>query len=152
MKILNTREYVSVLKECIEQGKETGMMVVGNSMSPFLVHERDYIFFKQPQNELQKGDMVFFQRANGQYVMHRIWKVKKGMYYVVGDAQQEIEGPIGREQIFAIITKVKRKGKIIEAGDLCWEFFEHIWINLVPARRVLIKGYTKLKGIVYVRH
>ena len=110
-------------------------------MSPFLAHQRDYIYFKKPDRELRKGDMVFYQRRTGQYVMHRIWKVKNDQYYMVGDAQQEIEGPLDRDQIFALITKVQRKGKWIEPGDFWWEFFEKVWINIVPVRRVLVKVY-----------
>lgn len=117
------------------------MVVAGNSMSPFLIHERDSIYFKKPDRELKKGDMVFFQRKNGRYVMHRICKVKPEGYYIVGDAQSEIEGPVGREQIFAIITKVQRKGRWIEPGAFWWEFFEHIWICLIPVRRTLVKVY-----------
>ena len=55
--------------------------------------------------------MVFYQRQNGQYVMHRIYKVKNENYYMAGDAQREIEGPLQKDQIFALITKVQRKGE-----------------------------------------
>ena len=145
MRYVDTKEYVSVLRELVEEGREVSLLVSGSSMSPFLAHQRDYIYFKKPDQELRKGDMVFYQRRSGQFVMHRIWKVKNGQYYMVGDAQREIEGPLDREQIFAIITKVQRKGKWIEPGDFWWEFFEKVWINIVPVRRVLVKMY----GVVY---
>ena len=73
--------------------------------------------------------------------MHRVWKVKDNQYYMVGDAQTQIEGPLEREQIFAIITKVKRKDKWIGPGDFWWEFFEKIWIRIVPMRRFLVRVY-----------
>lgn len=141
MRYVDTNEYVSVLRELVEEGREVSLLVSGSSMSPFLAHQRDYIYFKKPDRELRKGDMVFYQRRTGQYVMHRIWKVKNDKYYMVGDAQQEIEGPLDRDQIFALITKVQRKGKWIEPGDFWWEFFEKVWINIVPVRRVLVKVY-----------
>lgn len=141
MRYVDTNEYVSVLRELVEEGREVSLLVSGSSMSPFLAHQRDYIYFKKPDRELRKGDMVFYQRRTGQYVMHRIWKVKNDQYYLVGDAQQEIEGPLDRDQIFALITKVQRKGKWIEPGDFWWEFFEKVWINIVPVRRVLVKVY-----------
>lgn len=144
MKVVDTREYVSMLKELTDQGKEVSMVIAGNSMSPFLIHGRDSIFFRKVEGELKKGDMVFFRRTNGQFIMHRIWKVKPEGYYIVGDAQQEIEGPIVRKQIFAVITKVMRKGKVAEPGDFWWEFFEHVWINMVPLRRKIIGVYTRL--------
>ena len=141
MKTVNTYEYVSVLRELTEQGKEVSLIISGNSMSPFLKHERDTICFKKPDRELRKGDMVFYQRDTGQFVMHRIWKVKSDGYYIVGDAQVQIEGPIRREQIFAIVIKAQRKGKWIRPGNFWWEFFEHVWIRIVPYRKAIFKVY-----------
>lgn len=146
MKTIDTRAYVSALKSLTEEGKEVSMVIAGSSMSPFLIHERDSICFKKPDRRLKKGDMVFYQRANGQYVMHRICKVKKDGYYIVGDAQQEIEGPVSECQIFARITKVNRNGKWAQPGDFWWEFFEHIWIHMIPFRRKIIKTYAAVNG------
>lgn len=144
MKVVDTREYVSVLRELTEEGKEVSLLISGSSMSPFLIHQRDYIYFKKPDRELKKGDMVFYQRDSGQFVMHRIWKVRLDGYYIVGDAQTVIEGPVRRDQIFALITKVQRKGKWLEPGDFWWEFFEHIWIHMIPIRRKIMKIYAKV--------
>ena len=107
-----------------------------------LIHQRDYILMKKPEEELKAGDMVFFQRRDEAYVMHRIHHInKEGKLFIIGDAQVDMEGPIDKEQVFAIITKVKRKGKWIAPGDFWWEFFEHIWLHLIPFRRFLMKLY-----------
>lgn len=146
MMIIDTREYVSMLRELTEEGKEVGMIISGNSMSPFLFHQRDTIYFKKPDRELRKGDMVFYQRKNGQFVMHRICKIRADGYYIAGDAQCELEGPVKREQIFALITKVQRKGKWNQPGDFWWEFFSHVWIHLIPVRHTVMRMYGAIKG------
>ena len=146
IKQVDTREYVSVLRGIAEEGKVVSMLIAGSSMAPFLCHNRDYIYFTKPERELRRGDMVFYQRDSGQYVMHRIYRVKPDGYYMVGDAQTQIEGPLRREQIFAVITQVKRAGKMIRPGDFWWEFFEHIWIRIVPARRIVTALYGMLWG------
>ena len=140
MKVVDTREYVSMLKELTEEGREVSMQIAGSSMSPFLIHARDMIYFKKPDRELKKGDMVFFQRRSGQFIMHRIWKVRPEGYYIVGDAQTQIEGPVERDQI----TKVRRKGKWLEPGDFWWEFFEHVWLHMIPFRHGLMRWYAKV--------
>lgn len=148
-KTINTREYVGLLKQLVEESETVSMRIVGSSMSPFLIHDRDLITFKAPERELKKGDMVFFQRESGQYVMHRIYAVKPDGYYMVGDAQTEIEGPISREQIFAVIIKVRRKDKWMEPGDFWWDFFERVWINIIPVRKAVVVFYSlvyKLRG------
>ena len=144
MKVIDTREYVSVLKQLTDDGREASMRIAGNSMAPFLIHERDTIFFRKPEAKLKKGDMVFFKRRNGQYIMHRIHHVKPDGYYIVGDAQCMIEGPVAGEQIFAVVTKVIRKGKTIQPGDFWWEFFRHVWLHMVLVRRPVMALYTKL--------
>ena len=143
-RVVDTNEYVTVLRELAEEGRVVSMLIAGSSMSPFLCHNRDYIYFTKPDRELRRGDMVFYQRDTGQYVMHRIYKRKKDGYYMVGDAQTQIEGPLRRDQIFARIIKVKRKGRIIEPGNFWWEFFEHVWIRIIPLRKVIEKLYSLL--------
>lgn len=145
MNKLGTREYIDILRTVIDEGKEVNMRVLGSSMAPFVVHERDTIYFKRPERKLKKGDIAFFQRNNGQYVVHRIYKIKGDEYYFVGDNQTLIEGPIEKGQIFAIVTRVIRKGKEIRPGDFWWLFFQKIWINMIPLRRITIKAYGLIR-------
>lgn len=145
MRYIDTREYVSALRDLVQQGREVSLIISGSSMSPFLIHERDVICFKAPDRDLRRGDMVFYQRDSGQFVMHRILKVRPEGFYMIGDAQTEIEGPVRRDQIFALITKVKRKDKWMEPGDFWWEFFAKVWLRMIPFRRYLSQVYGLLK-------
>ena len=108
MKVIDTREYVSVLKQLTDEGREVSMRIAGNSMAPFLIHERDTIFFRKPEAKLKKGDMVFFKRRNGQYIMHRIHHVKPDGYYIVGDAWLHMI-PL-RRPVMALYTKLLFRG------------------------------------------
>ncbi len=146
MKTLDTAEYVSVLKELTEKGNLVRMTVSGSSMSPFLIHARDSVWFRKPDRTLHIGDIVFYRRDSGQYVMHRICRIKKDGCYLVGDAQTEIEGPIRGEQIFGLIIKVERKGVILQPGNIFWEFFSRIWIRIIPMRHMFIRIYGALRG------
>ena len=141
---IDTKIYLSFLKEMIEQNTDVSIVISGNSMSPFLVNHRDVIYLSKINRKLKKGDLVLYQRLSGQYVVHRIVKVKKSGYYLAGDNQIAIEGPILDKQIFGLVTKVKRKGKWIEAGNFWWEFFEHVWIWVLPWRMIILKIYKKV--------
>jgi len=141
MRRLDTDAYVSALRDLVNEGKECRLLISGSSMAPFLVHERDSIIFSKPQRELQRGDMVFYQRETGQFVMHRILHVKPEGLYIVGDAQTEIEGPVNPSQVFAVVTKAQRKGKWIGPGDFWWWFFRTVWLRLVPVRKIILKLY-----------
>ena len=141
MRRVDTDAYVSMLRDLVNEGKECRLLISGSSMAPFLVHERDSIIFSKPDRELRRGDMVFYQRDNGQYVMHRILKVKPEGLYIIGDAQTEVEGPVKPEQVFALVTKVNRKGKWVGPGNFWWWFFSTVWLRLFPVRRLILKLY-----------
>lgn len=140
--MMNSDIYMNEMREIILSGKPISMILSGNSMSPFLVNQRDFIYIEPAPHKLKKGDMCFFQRIDGRFIMHRVCKVKDGQYWFVGDAQPVIEGPIDRNQIFGLVTKVKRKGRWIQKGDFWWDFFEKIWINMIPFRIYILKIYN----------
>ncbi len=142
MKTFDTAAYISMLRELTEQGNEVSVAVKGGSMTPFLADQRDTIFFRKPDSPLTVGQIVFYQRPNGQFVVHRICKIRNGQLYIVGDAQQEIEGPVSPNQVFARVTRIRRKNKMIGPGDFWWEFFEHIWIHVIPLRRTIMRAYA----------
>lgn len=144
MKQVDTQQYVAVLRELADGNETVGVPVSGFSMNPFLADGRDYVFFRKPDRPLKRGDIVFYQRENGQYILHRIWKVRPEGYYIVGDAQTQIEGPVREEQIFGLVTQIRRKGTMIGSGDFWWRFFEKVWIRMVPARPLVRKGYSLL--------
>lgn len=146
MRNVDTREYVSMLRGLVREGKEVSMLITGSSMSPFLLSHKDSICFKTPWRPLRRGDMVFYERRSGQFVMHRICKVRKEGLYIVGDAQWEIEGPVDPEQVFALITKAHRRGKWIGPDDFWWKFYERLWIRLIVFRPAIFKIYRFLTG------
>lgn len=141
---VETREYVSVLRDMVEQGMEVSMEIAGTSMEPFLVHKRDRIYFRRPEETIKKGDMVFFQRKTGEYVMHRVMMVKDKQYYMAGDHQTFLEGPIEENQIFAKVVSVERAGVWITEEDRIWKFYENWWRRLFWMRKVI----NKLKRVI----
>ena len=142
---ITTREYLDTLREAVLTGKECSMLITGNSMQPFLQHGRDTIYFRAPSRPLKRGDMVFFRRPDGQYVMHRLLREDTAGYYLIGDNQTEIEGPVDRTSAFAIVYKVKRKGRILAPGSFWWGFFAGFWLSIIPLRPFLLKVYRTLK-------
>ena len=141
-RIVDIHTYLPVLIDIIKSGKDVSVTVTGSSMAPFLAHLRDSIIVSPPPRQFHRGDMVFFQRQDSSYVMHRIHHLKEGKLYLVGDNQTEIEGPIDPEQVFGIVRKVIRNGKLLQKGDFGWDFFEKAWIRIVPLRPAAVKAVS----------
>ena len=141
-RIVDIHTYLPVIIDIIKSGKDVSVTVTGSSMAPFLAHLRDSIIVSPPPRQFHRGDMVFFQRQDSSYVMHRIHHLKEGKLYLVGDNQTEIEGPIDPEQVFGIVRKVIRNGKLLQKGDFWWDFFEKAWIRIVPLRPAAVKAVS----------
>lgn len=142
---IRSQAYMDTIRDLVRSGEQVSLIVSGHSMSPFLADRRDSILIESPQRKLRTGDMVFFQRRDGTYIMHRICRQTEAGFMIVGDKQTVIEGPIAREQIFAIVTKVRRKGTWIDSGSAVWWFFARVWIHLIPYRRFLLRTYTRIR-------
>lgn len=142
-RIVNNDVYLPVLVDLLAEGHTVNLLISGSSMTPFLADKRDTIIISPPDGHFCRGDMVFYQRLNGRYIMHRVHHVgPDGSLYIVGDAQTEIEGPVRPEQVFGVIRQAIRKGKLIDRRDFWWFFFEKVWIRMVPLRPALRKLYT----------
>ena len=77
VRIVDNQEYMKVVHSILEEGKEVPLVVTGNSMMPFLIDRRDQVLIKRIERPLKKGDIAFFQRENGQYILHRIHFMRK---------------------------------------------------------------------------
>ena len=109
-RIVDIHEYLPVLIDIINTGKDVNLIVTGSSMAPFLCHQRDTIIISKPNGKFFKGQMVFYIRDNGQYVMHRIHHIKNDEFYIVGDNQIDIEGPV-RIRCLVLLIRLLEKGK-----------------------------------------
>jgi hypothetical protein len=128
----------------LEDGYTVPLVISGGSMTPFLIHERDTVFLSPPDRIFKRGDMILYRRGNGQYVLHRVYAVEPQGYCLVGDAQSVLEHGIRHDQVIAWVSAVNRKGKIQKPGCFWWDFFEKVWIRMIPVRPRILDLYTRM--------
>lgn len=143
--IKDTDAFMQRFQQLLLQGETLMLPVLGQSMSPFLVHQRDTVWLKAAADPLKVGDLVLYRRENGAYILHRICRITGSSYMMIGDAHTVAEPNIRREQILAVAVRALCSGKIQEPGTFRWEFFCRVWIRLIPLRPFLIRIYTTLK-------
>lgn len=141
---IDTHEYVSNVKQLVALGHELVITVAGWSMEPFLRNDQDRVLIKKPQVPPRNGDIVFYQRETGQFVLHRIYKKKSDGYYLMGDRQLDIEGPIAETAIFAIVAEVERDGRWISTEALSWKMACALWRMFYPVRKL---AYAAKKAV-----
>ena len=121
------------------------LIVTGGSMTPFLIPGRDTVYLSRLERPARRGDILLYLRDNGQYILHRVWRAEKdGTLTIVGDGQIALERGVRHDQIIAVVTAVVRKGQRMAPGDFWWEFFEKVWIRMVPLRGLVRRLYDRI--------
>ncbi len=147
VKILEPEQLMPPLLEMLEVTEPVPLVISGSSMTPFLVHGRDTVYLSKVRQPLKRGDMVLYRRSSGNYILHRVYRVEKDSYTMVGDAQFQLEPGICPEQILAVVTAVRRKGILLQKSSFWWMFFEKVWIRMVSLRPALMAGYARMKKL-----
>ena len=131
-------------EELLRSGAELPLIVSGESMLPFLRPGRDTVFLKSASGQLGRGEIAFYRRFDGAYVLHRVVRAEEGKYWFLGDAQIRVEGPLPASCVFACVTAVRRGKRLIRPGDPVWRFFTGPWLRMMRWRPHLLKIYRKL--------
>ena len=127
---------------------KTGKLVYSNkgvSMMPLIRQGRDLIIIEPaPKGRLNRYDAPLFKRDNGEYVLHRVLKVKKDGYIMCGD-HQWVKEYVSDDQIIGVLTAVVRDGKEISVNSKLYKLYVHIWCDLYPLRVMILKGKYYLR-------
>jgi len=120
----------------------------GVSMMPLLREDRDIMLIRRRGAErCKKYDAVLFKRDSGQYVMHRILKVRPRDYWIVGD--NCVGGEYVREdQILGVLTGVIRGRRRIDVNSPGYLLYVHLWCDAYPVRFFILKVFHRMKRLV----
>ena len=142
---LDTDQYLDAVCRMLQGGAASvPVPVKGVSMRPFL-RTGDFVFLQLPGEKIRKGDIVLFRRANGQYVLHRVMKIRGDRLWMQGDSQL-VKEPIRREQVRARATGAKIRGEMVPEDSFHWWKYAHLWRWLSPIRRQISWMHQRLNG------
>lgn len=128
-------EIVPLIREILREGGSFDLTVSGTSMFPTLKPERDQVRLVFPNwKEMDKYPILFFQRDNGTYVLHRmIRKTPEGLLKINGDAQVWTE-QIRPDQAIGVVNAIRRKGRWISVKNPWYGLYVMFWRGIRPLR------------------
>jgi signal peptidase I len=142
---IKSNKLFPVIRDLLKNGMRTRITVTGMSMYPFL---REYIDSVELSNSnfksIHYGDIVLIERKSGEYVLHRVVRKEEYCFYIVGDAQHWVEGPLSPDQLIAVVTAIWRKNKKIECSNFWWKLPSLIWLRLLLFRRLITRTHSLL--------
>lgn len=137
----NLAEYDDTIREVLDSGGAFRIYPRGTSMLPLLREGIDSVLLEKPDGSLKKGDIAFYLRDNGGYVLHRVIKAKNG-YIMCGDNQLAPESGIEQRHIIGRVCAIYRGEKQLSMNGLKYRFYCLLWKSFF-IRRV----YFRLRRI-----
>lgn len=136
-------------EDVIERDGRLIYTCIGDSMYPLIRQSRDFLVIEKPNGRLKKYAVPLYKRDNGQYVLHRIIKVRNGDYVICGDNRYCIEYGITDRHIIGVLTAVVRNGKEISMTDWRYLLYVHLWCDFFPIRAFLLKVKSISQRVKY---
>ena len=90
---------------------------VGDSMLPLIRQGRDLLVIRRQTGRLKKYDVPLYRRDSGQYVLHRVLKVRDNDYVICGDNRWHRETGITDRHILGVLTAIIRDGKEVPVTE-----------------------------------
>ncbi len=107
----------------------------GTSMLPLLKQGRDFFIVEKVNNrQLKKYDVVLYKRQPDSYVLHRIIKIEKGKYVIMGDNCINKEYGITDNEIIAVMTGFIRKGRQHSTSEFFYKLYSVCRCAFSPLR------------------
>lgn len=143
------KEIVPIMEEIIKNGGQCKLRVTGYSMTPILIHLRDSVILKSPENRpIKKGEIVFIKRRTGQFVLHRVYKIIDEKTFVMnGDAQQWVE-IVNNDQVIGVCSSIIRNNIEISCDNWKYKSIIKIWQFFRPIRNYIFKVNAIGKTII----
>lgn len=142
-KTVKLSEVSDLMTEVLDSGGKVAFITSGFSMMPLLRNGCDKVILSKPESAPKKKDVIFYQRDDGNYVLHRIVSVKNGQYTLRGDNQWVLEYGITEKHIIAIAVGFERNGKLINCSDFKYK----LYCFALPIIRVL----KRLRNRIFIK-
>lgn len=101
-----------IIEEVIASGGEFRLYPKGTSMLPLIRQGIDSVVLVSAQ-DVSVNDIVLYKRDNGQFVLHRVVKIKNGEYVMSGDIQTELERGIYARHVLAKVAYMYKENDVL---------------------------------------
>lgn len=106
----------STIEKELDRAGRILQTTVGDSMEPMLRNRENVVVLEKTEGILKKYDLPLYKRPNGQYVLHRIIKVRKNDYIICGDNRRKSE-IVPHEWVIAVAVGYYKNGNFISVNN-----------------------------------
>ena len=120
-------EYDGLIREVLSSGGEFRLYPHGTSMLPLLRQGKDSVALRSLDSPPEKFDILFYQRADGSYILHRVKQVTPDGLIMWGDNHTMLEYGVTDDMIIGRATRIFRGEKELNCNSFCYRVFLWLW-------------------------
>ena len=139
-------EYDELIREVLAGGGEFRLYPHGSSMLPLLRQGRDSVALRLLDRAVKPQDILFYQRQDGSYVLHRVKACTPDGMTLWGDNQFELEYGVTQEQIIGYVARIFREERELDQNCFAYRFYLRIWSCRI-LRRILLPFIYRLRNL-----
>ena len=130
-------EYDALIREVLASGGEFRLYPHGTSMLSLLRQGIDSVALRSLDRSPRKYDILFYQRQDGSYILHRVKEVTDKGLILWGDNHTMLEYGITEENIIGYAARVFRGDKELDCQSLGYRAYLWLW-QFKAIRRILL--------------
>ena len=133
-------DYDGLIREVLSSGGEFRLYPHGTSMLPLLRQGRDSVSLGRVDTPIRKNDILFYQRPDGSYVLHRVHLVTPAGLTLMGDNQTVPEYGVSPDWVIGRVTRIFRDDKEVICDGFGYRLYRMLW-QFTIVRSLLLKLY-----------
>jgi len=137
-------EYDGLIREVLASDGEFRLYPHGTSMLPLIRQGRDSVALRALDRPARKWDVLFYQRRDGSYILHRVKAVTHEGMILWGDNHTMLEHGVTDDQIIGYAARIFRDEREVDCQSLGYRLYLWLWQFMV-VRRVLLPIAYRLR-------
>lgn len=137
---IHLSDYEDLIREVLASGGEFRLYPHGISMLPLLRQGRDSVSLRRVDSPIRKGDILFYQRPDGSFVLHRVRAVTPNGLTMIGDNQTLPERGVSPDWVIGRVTRIFRDDKEVICDGLRYRLYRKLW-QFTISRGLMLKLY-----------
>ena len=133
-------EYDALIREVLASGGEFRLYPRGTSMLPLIRQGIDSVALRTLDRPPRKFDVLFYQRTDGSYILHRVKEVTKDGLVLWGDNHTMLEYGITEKNIIGYAARIFRGETELDCQSL--KYRAYLWLWQFKAIRNLVLPFA----------
>ena len=133
-------DYDGLIREVLASGGQFRLYPRGTSMLPLLRQGRDSVALRWVDSPIQKNDILFYQRPDGSFVLHRVRAVTPEGLTLMGDNQTVPERGVSPDWVIGRVTRIFRNDREVICDGFGYRLYLKLW-QFTISRGLLLKLY-----------